>query len=106
MLDTPPDWADVQLQTALQIEQLVWGQGFDEPIFGGALPLRKQEVIKDAHLKLEIDAGGGRVIKGICFNRTDAIEPHDVCAWKLVVERWNGRELPSIRVDHVFAAGS
>jgi len=103
LLDEPPDWPLVSLDTALQIERLVWGQGFDEPVFGGALPLRKQEVIKDAHLKLEINAGVGRIIRGICFNRTQPIEPQHLCAWSLVVERWKDRVTPSIRVNHVFA---
>jgi len=102
MLDAPPEWEDVHLKTALQIEQMAWGQGFEEPVFGGILPLRKQDVIKDAHLKLEIDAGAGRVIKGICFNRVKPIDPLDVCAWKLVVERWKDREMPSIRVVDIL----
>ena len=62
----------------------------------------RQEVTKDAHLKFEVEAGGEHRIKRICFGRTAPIEPSHMTAWKLVAERWNGRESAAIRVEQVF----
>lgn len=102
ILDAPPPLSAINYDMAQTIESLVWGQGFEEPLFGSVLPIVRQEVLKEAHLKLEIDAGGGRRLKGICFGRTHPIEPHQMVAWRVVAERWNGRLGAAIRVEQVF----
>ncbi len=102
LLDTPAAWSEIDFAAASTLESLVWGHGFEEPIFGSSLPIVRQEILKDAHLRFEVDAGGGRRLKGICFGRTAPIEPGHMVAWRLMAERWNGYENATIRVEQVF----
>ncbi len=94
----PSEWT---LSTSQILRSYPWGQNFDEPTFGSALPIVRQEVVKDAHLRIEVDAEGRR-IKGICFGRTDPIPDGALCAWKLDAQRYQERDYVSIRVEGVY----
>lgn len=100
LLDEPPPPSEWTLSTSQILRSYPWGQHFDEPTFGSALPIVRQEVIKDAHLRIEVDAEGRR-IKGICFGRTDPIPDGALCAWKLDAQRYQERDYVSIRVEGV-----
>jgi single-stranded-DNA-specific exonuclease len=101
LLDEPPPPSQWTLATSQILRSYPWGQHFDEPTFGSALPIVRQEVIKDAHLRIEVDAEGRR-IKGICFGRTDPIPDGALCAWKLDAQRYQERDYVSIRVESVY----
>lgn len=105
MLDTPPDFDAMDVHMAQTIESLVWGQGFEEPIFGSRLPIVSQEVFKDKHLRFVAHFGNRRV-KGICFNRTTHIGSDELVAWRLTVNRWNGTANASIQVEQTFPAAA
>jgi len=101
LLDEPPPPSQWTLSTSQALRFYPWGQHFDEPTFGSALPIVHQEVVKDAHLRIEVDADGRR-IKGICFGRTDPIPDGALCAWKLDTQRYQARDYVSIRVEGVY----
>lgn len=99
LLDEPPPLDQQALDAARALEQGVWGQAFDEPLFGSTLPIVRQTVLKDAHLRLEIEGQAGQRIKGICFGRTEPIGTDELLAWRLEVDRWGGSEQPAVRVE-------
>lgn len=48
----------ITLDSADQIKNEIWGQGFQQPLFCGKFRVVEQKVIKDAHLKLKIEKDG------------------------------------------------
>ena len=101
LLDEPLPEEAINVETAQEIEAMPWGQAFEEPLFGSALKIVRQDVLKEKHLRLQIDVGG-RLIKGICFGRTAPIKDTDLLAWRLLPDRWNETIAPQIRVEQVL----
>lgn len=54
--DIPGDL--ITLDFAEHIAQEVWGQGFPEPLFSGRFKIKQQRLIKEQHLKLELEKDG------------------------------------------------
>lgn len=54
--DLPGD--DITLDFAERLAAEVWGQGFPEPVFHSRLKIREQRLIKDSHLKMEVEKDG------------------------------------------------
>ena len=54
--EIPVDWINLDFAEKLATE--VWGQGFPEPQFSGRFNIKSQKLIKDQHLKLELERDG------------------------------------------------
>ena len=65
--DMEVDWDDISVELVDDINMMVWGQHFREPLFYGKFKINKQEVLKDAHLKLYLQAPNGMEIEGMRF---------------------------------------
>ena len=65
--DIEVDWDDISVELVNDINMMVWGQHFREPLFYGKFKINKQDVLKDAHLKLYLQAPNGMEIEGMRF---------------------------------------
>jgi single-stranded-DNA-specific exonuclease len=81
---------------AQTISEQVWGQGFPEPIFTGRFKVLKQSILKNKHLKLELQAlddgnlndKTGSIFAGIWFHHHEFIAPESSLAYRLQVDNY------------------
>ncbi len=84
------------------IAKQVWGQGFPEPDFEGVFRVTQQRILKDKHLKLQLEAGGAR-FDSILFNRTDRLPDVIHAVFRLELNSYQGQERLQIRLQHWLA---
>ncbi|MGA0882142.1 MAG: single-stranded-DNA-specific exonuclease RecJ, partial [Burkholderiaceae bacterium] len=81
-----------QTVLAEQIESLVWGQAFPQPVFRNRFRVLGQRRIKDRHLKLELQLDGRPApLEAIWFDGPEQLEPEPELAYELGLNRWNGQ---------------
>lgn len=72
------------------IDQLIWGQGFEAPIFANDFTVRRQTVLKDAHLKLTLEHEGA-LFDAIFFRRRDPLAQQVTLAYRPTINEFMGR---------------
>ncbi|SMC32627.1 single-stranded-DNA-specific exonuclease RecJ [Polynucleobacter kasalickyi] len=78
------------------IANQVWGQGFPEPVFTGRFKVLKQSVLKNKHLKLELQPIGDEntsfstnpVLAGIWFHHHELISSETRLAYRLQLDNY------------------
>jgi len=82
-----------------------WGQGYPEPLFDGEFGVVDWRVLKDRHLKLELDAGGRRC-NAIHFNGWTGEPPgaRVHLAYRLVPDDYRGGDAVQLVVVHRMPA--
>lgn len=63
---------NMTVNTVELIQQEVWGNGFEEPIFALDMKVKSQRVLKDTHLKLELEKEG-MIFDAIWFNCNELV---------------------------------
>ena len=71
------------------LQQQVWGAGFPAPIFRDTFHVRQQRLLKDKHLKLNLERGHQR-FDAIWFNHSDMLPEYADIAYRLDQNVWNG----------------
>ncbi|MCR6496092.1 single-stranded-DNA-specific exonuclease RecJ [Thermomonas sp. S9] len=84
-----------------------WGQGYPEPLFDGIFAVRDFRVLKERHLKLELELDGVRC-NAIHFNGWDGQAPAGRVriAYRLVPDDWRGGDAIQLVVVHREAAAA
>lgn len=72
------------------IENQIWGQGFDAPIFANEFKVIRQTLLKDAHLKLILELGNQR-FDAIFFRFKDTLPSHVRLAYRPNINEFMGR---------------
>ena len=101
--ELPLDW--IHAQFAEELSQEIWGQGFPEPIFTGKFKVIKQSLLKEKHLKLELQALDGEMKKnilGIWFGHTELLPPQTHLAYRLLVDHYLGYPRAQVHVEAAF----
>ncbi len=73
------------------INQRLWGQGFDEPLFANDFTVLSQRVLKGGHLKLWLELDGKR-FDAIYFRHSTALSTHVRLAYKPEINHYMGRK--------------
>lgn len=97
-IDGSLDRVDYSVNTARQLDQIVWGQGFEQPVFVDQVKVIEQRLVGSKHLKLLVDVTGQRR-DGIWFGRTEPLPEDAQLAYRIGVNEWNGRESVQMVVD-------
>lgn len=92
--ELPPDRISAPL--VQNISNQVWGQGFPEPIFTGRFKVLKQSILKNKHLKLELQAlsqgtedfASNPVFAGIWFHHNELIPSETGLAYRLQLDHY------------------
>jgi len=92
----PP--AYYSLEFISQLEQQVWGQGFPAPVFCDEFQVLSQRILKDKHLKLQLQRDN-RKFDAIWFNHADGLPERVVAAYKLDANDYNGRTTVQLMVE-------
>jgi len=84
-----PDWFNVE--TVTLIEQQVWGQGFEPPLFCDEVQVLQQRLVGERHLKLRL-RHAGTLREAIWFNRIEPLPERTRLAYRLALDEWNGQQ--------------
>ncbi len=85
------------------MDQQVWGQGFAPPVFCDHFRVLSQRILKEKHLKLQLEKGG-RKYDAIWFGHTDALPDHAQVAFRLDANEYNGKTTVQLMVEHAEPA--
>ncbi len=85
------------------MDQQVWGQGFAPPVFCDHFRVLSQRILKEKHLKLQLEKGG-RKYDAIWFGHTDALPAHAQVAFRLDANEYNGKTTVQLMVEHAEPA--
>lgn len=93
----PDNCFDVDM--AESIGKMVWGNGFEEPIFMDNFKIVSQQVLKETHLKLVLKSGNQKR-EAIWFFRAEPLREEDDIgiAYKLSINEWQGRKTAQMMV--------
>ena len=80
-----------------QLDDQVWGQGFAPPLFCDEFQVLSQRVLKDKHLKLQLQRDN-RKFDAIWFNHADGLPDRIRAAYRLDVNEYNGRTTVQLMV--------
>ncbi len=85
------------------MDQQVWGQGFAPPLFCDEFRVLNQRVLKERHLKLQLEKDGRR-FDAIWFNHADGLPPRIRAAYRLDANEFNGRTSVQLMIEFAEAA--
>ncbi|MCX7216951.1 MAG: single-stranded-DNA-specific exonuclease RecJ [Burkholderiales bacterium] len=80
-----------------QLDDQVWGQGFAPPLFCDEFQVLSQRVLKDKHLKLQLQRDN-RKFDAIWFNHADGLPDRIRAAYRLDMNEYNGRTTVQLMV--------
>jgi len=87
---------------AWRLQQQVWGAGFPAPVFRDVFTIRRQHLLKDKHLKLQLERDG-QCFDAIWFNHAERLPERIEAAYRLERNVWNGNVSVQLLLEH--AAG-
>ncbi|MFM7705399.1 MAG: single-stranded-DNA-specific exonuclease RecJ, partial [Rubrivivax sp.] len=92
----PPQWFNAE--TARLLDEQVWGQGFEAPVFCDEVQVLHQTLLKERHLKLRVRVGE-ELREAVWFQRTEPLPETAQLAYRLARDEWNGRERVQMIVE-------
>lgn len=101
--DGPLETGYMNLDTARMLDDEIWGQGFAAPLFEDVFEVRRQRLMKERHLKLEL-ARPGAVFEAVRFNCADPVPPRIRAAYRLSVNEYQGVASLQLMLEHFEAA--
>ncbi len=99
---------ELSLDLALLLEAaLPWGQKFPEPLFQGRFHVRDRQLLKGAHVRLQLQpSGGNQVLPAMAFNqdidRFPAAGSVEI-GYRLTVNRFRGDTSVQLMIEHVLS---
>lgn len=90
--------SDFTMSVANAIDNIVWGPSFPEPIFANHFVVKNQKLLKDTHLKLDLEMDGVAV-SGIWFRRKKPLPEKAYLAYKICVNQWAGRRTLQLIIE-------
>lgn len=92
----------INLETAENIRNEIWGQGFPHPLFVGEFEILEQRILKDAHLKLKLQKDG-KIFEGIWFFTNTLLEVQKAnFVYTLGINEFLGNKTVQIMVEGLY----
>jgi len=91
-----PQWFNAE--TVRLLDEQVWGQGFEAPVFCDEVQVLNQTLLKERHLKLRVRVGE-TLRDAVWFQRTEPLPEAVRLAYRLTRDEWNGRERVQMVVE-------
>jgi single-stranded-DNA-specific exonuclease len=95
--ELPPD--GFSLPSVAELESIVWGQGFEAPLWLDRFAVVDQRVVGSGHLKLRLKHASGALLDGIWFRRAEPLPDTAKLAYRLALDSYNGRERVQLLVE-------
>lgn len=80
------------------IDNQIWGQGFDAPVFANEFRVVRQSLVKDAHTKLILELGGQR-FDAIFFRHTETLPGMVRLAYRPNINEFMGRRSVQLVIE-------
>jgi single-stranded-DNA-specific exonuclease len=87
------------LDTAAQLEQAVWGQGFPAPTFCDHFEVLKQRIVGGRHLKLRLRKDDTEV-EAMLFGQAESLPARVRAVYRIGVNEFNGSRSLQITFEH------
>ncbi len=81
-----------------EIDEQIWGQGFEAPLFANEFAVLGQTVLRDAHLKLSLGLGRQR-FEAIFFRHREPLAAHAKIAYRPSINEYRGRRTVQLVVE-------
>ena len=88
---------------ANQLEQGVWGPGFEAPVFNETVQVVNQRLVGERHLKLSLKVQG-QVRDAIWFGRSEPLPSQVDMAYRISVNEYQGRQSVQMIVEAIADA--
>lgn len=89
---------EISERLVLSIDQQIWGQGFEAPIFANEFRVIRQSLVKDAHLKLVLELGRQR-FDAIFFRRRELLPGTVKLAYRPNINEFMGRRSVQLVIE-------
>jgi len=106
----PVIWTDGPLNPAWlredwirSTQDAIWGQGFPAPLFQDTFTVLGQHIVGERHLRLRLRSDTGLRIEALAFGREKPLEGRIRAAYRMRLNRWQGRVSLQAELDHVEA---
>jgi single-stranded-DNA-specific exonuclease len=96
--DGPLDLQWFNAETVQVLDDQVWGQGFEAPVFCDRVQVLQQRLVAEKHLKLRV-RHAGTLRDAIWFGRTEPVAEDVVLAYRLSLDEWNGQQRVQMVVE-------
>ncbi|WP_062309258.1 single-stranded-DNA-specific exonuclease RecJ [Polynucleobacter sinensis] len=98
------DLSEFTPETGDLLAEEIWGQGFPQPIFYGEFEVGQQSLMKEKHLRLQLQPiGSGQLASkpftGVWFNRTQPLPAKAKLAYRLVTDRFQGQARVQLMIE-------
>ncbi|UZG45494.1 single-stranded-DNA-specific exonuclease RecJ [Caldimonas thermodepolymerans] len=93
-----PQWFVPEVVQVL--EQQVWGQAFEAPVFSDEVEIVSQRIVGERHLKLTV-CHAGMLREAIWFGRSEPLPPRALLAYRLSLDEFNGNRRVQMVVEGV-----
>lgn len=97
-VDEPLSVERLTLDTAIEIESCVWGQGFPPPAFDGEFSIVSQRVLGGKHLKLRLGLGGQQ-FDAILFNEVGPMGEVERLVYRVASNEYAGEKNLQLMID-------
>jgi single-stranded-DNA-specific exonuclease len=101
-VDGPLEPGEINPSLAEAVANIVWGQGFDEPLFADDFAVLDQRIVKESHLKLTVQRGG-KCWPAIWFRRVDPVPDRARLAYRPVIDEYRGERRMSLVIEQLGA---
>ncbi len=91
-----PQWFGAE--TVALLDQQVWGQAFEAPLFTDEVEVVRQRLVADKHLKLSVRLHG-QVRDAIWFSHTESVPERVRLAYRLSLDTWQGQTRVQMMVE-------
>lgn len=100
---------EITIDNAVLLEQYVWGQGFQEPVFFNSFKVLDQRIMAQCHLRLSLqldsNLSSSTVYNGVWFNVNNEVLSTTLtsihCYYQLNVNRFRGDEYLQLMIESV-----
>ncbi len=82
------------------LDAQVWGQGFPPPVFFDHFRVINQRILKDRHLKLQLEKHGVSY-DAIWFGHADTVPANIDVAFRLDINEYNGQSKIQLLIEHI-----
>lgn len=95
---------ELNLQSAQDLNQVIWGQGFAAPIFEGIFSVQSQRAIGVGHKKAELKSQDGQLVETMFFRCEEDLPATIRLVYRLVDNQWRGQHILQLHSEYWEAA--
>jgi single-stranded-DNA-specific exonuclease len=101
-VDGTPPKAAYTLPQVERLDNQIWGQGFQPPLFIDQFEIVSQRIVGEKHLKLQLKSLHGQLLEAMRFQSTELLPPVFSGVFRLQVNTFQQRQMVQLIFQHVI----